>query len=337
VDFSELSQSRRERWDTSDVGGHEPVLAGPVVELLLPALEHGGVVVDATFGRGGHARRILDAAPEAELVGIDRDPEALESVRPDFASYGERLRLVRADFKELAAVLERLGHEAVRGVLFDLGVSSPQLDEASRGFSFRNDGPLDMRMDSDQPLSAHAVVNEYSERDLARVIRTFGEERFAARIARAIVAARPIARTAELAEIVKAAIPAATRRTGPHPARRTFQALRIEVNGELSALERALPDSIDALEPGGRVVAIAYHSLEDRIVKRTLVSAANGCTCPPGFPVCACGAEATVRILTRRPVKPPEAEVEANPRAQSARLRAAQRLEPVETPERRIA
>lgn len=317
--------------------GHEPVLSGAVVDLLLPALEHGGVVVDATFGRGGHARRILVAAPEAQLVGIDRDPEALESARPDLASYEQRLRLVRADFKELTAVLERLGHEAVRGVLFELGVSSPQLDEEDRGFSFRNDGPLDMRMDPAQPLSAHTVVNEYEQRELARVISTFGEERFAGRIARAIVAARPVMRTAELAEIVKAAIPAATRRTGGHPARRTFQALRIEVNGELAALERALPDSIDALEPGGRVVAIAYHSLEDRIVKKTLVDAANGCTCPPGFPVCACGAQATVRILTRRPVKPPQDEVERNPRAQSARLRAAQRLEPVESPERRIA
>jgi 16S rRNA (cytosine1402-N4)-methyltransferase len=319
------------------VGGHEPVLAGPVVELLLPALEHGGVVVDATFGRGGHARRILEAAPAAELVGIDRDPEALESAHADLAPYEERLRLVRADFQELPAVLERLGHEAVRGVLFDLGVSSPQLDEAGRGFSFRNDGPLDMRMDPAQPLSAHSVVNEYPERDLARVIRTFGEERFAGRIARAIVAARPVTRTAELAEIVKTAIPAATRRTGGHPARRTFQALRIEVNGELQSLERALPESLDALEPGGRVVAIAYHSLEDRIVKRTLVEAANGCTCPPGFPVCACGAQATVRILTRRPVKPPQDEIERNPRAQSARLRAAQRLDTAASPERRIA
>jgi 16S rRNA (cytosine1402-N4)-methyltransferase len=333
----ELSQSRRERWDTSDVGGHEPVLAGSVVELLLPALEHGGVVVDATFGRGGHALRILDAAPQAELVGIDRDPEAVDSDRPDLAPYEKRLRLVRGDFQDLASVLERLGHAAVRGVLFDLGVSSPQLDQADRGFSFRTDGPLDMRMDPAQPLSAHTVVNTYPERALARVIRTFGEERFAARIATAIVAARPITRTAELAEVVKNAIPAATRRTGPHPARRTFQAIRIEDTGELSALEKALPDSIDALEPGGRVVAIAYHSLEDRIVKRTLVAAANGCTCPPGFPVCACGARATVRILTRRPVKPPEDEVERNPRAQSARLRAAQRLEPAESPERRIA
>jgi 16S rRNA (cytosine1402-N4)-methyltransferase len=319
------------------VGGHEPVLAGPVVELLLPALEHGGVVVDATFGRGGHARRILDAAPRAELVGIDRDPEAVAPDEPDVAAYGGRLRLVRADFKEIASVLERLGDPPVRGVLLDLGVSSPQLDEADRGFSFRNDGPLDMRMDPTQPLSAATVVNEYPERDLARVIRTFGEERFAARIARAIVAARPVTRTAELAEIVKAAIPAATRRTGGHPARRTFQAIRIEVNAELAALERALPDSIDALEPGGRVVVIAYHSLEDRIVKHTLVDAANGCTCPPDFPVCACGAEATIRILTRKPVRPPHDEVERNPRAESARLRAAERLAPVGSPERKSA
>ncbi|HEY7874230.1 MAG TPA: 16S rRNA (cytosine(1402)-N(4))-methyltransferase RsmH [Actinomycetota bacterium] len=317
--------------------GHEPVLAGPVVELLLPALEHGGVVVDATFGRGGHALRILDAAPQAELVGIDRDPDAVEADEPDVAAYEGRLRLVRADFQEISSVLERLGDPPVRGVLLDLGVSSPQLDEAHRGFSFRNDGPLDMRMDPDQVLSADTVVNEYPERDLARVIRAYGEERFAGRVARAIVAARPIRRTTELAEIVKTAIPAATRRTGGHPARRTFQAIRIEVNAELGALERALPDSIEALEPGGRVVVIAYHSLEDRIVKRAFVDAANDCTCPPDFPVCACGAEATVRILTRRPVKPPQDEIERNPRAESARLRAAERLAPSGSAERRSA
>ena len=308
------------------MGGHEPVLAGAVVDYLLPALEHGGVVVDATFGRGGHARALLDAAPAAELVGIDRDPDAVRASGTDVAAYEGRLRLVRDDFSNLAAVLERLGIAAVRGVLFDLGVSSPQLDEAERGFSFRNDGPLDMRMDPAQELSAATVVNDYPEADLARVLRDYGEERFSGRVARAIVRARPIARTEKLAEVVKAAIPAATRRTGPHPARRTFQALRIEVNHELDALTGALPDAIDVLEAGGRVAAIAYHSLEDRIVKRTFADAANGCTCPPGFPVCVCGAEAKIRILTRRPVRPPEEESERNPRASSARLRVAEKL-----------
>lgn len=308
------------------MAGHEPVLAGSVVAHLLPALEHGGVVVDATFGRGGHSHTLLDAAPEAVVVGIDRDPDAVAAGRSGGASYAGRLRVVRDDFAHLASVLERLGIPSVRGVLFDLGVSSPQLDEPGRGFSFRNDGPLDMRMDPEQDLSAATVVNDYPERRLAAVIRDYGEERFAGRVARSIVAARPIETTAELAEIVKTAIPAATRRTGGHPARRTFQAIRIEVNHELEALERALPDAIDALEPGGRVVAISYHSLEDRIVKRTLADAANGCTCPPDFPVCVCGAAAKVRVLTRRPVRPAADEAERNPRAASARLRAAERL-----------
>jgi 16S rRNA (cytosine1402-N4)-methyltransferase len=321
-----LSQSRRKRWDTSDVPGHEPVLAGPVVELLLPALERGGVVVDATFGRGGHARRILDAAPEAELVGIDRDPEAVGAAESDVAAYEGRLRLVRADFQEIAAVLERLGDPPVRGVLLDLGVSSPQLDEADRGFSFRHDGPLDMRMDPAQPLSAHTVVNDYAESDLARVIRIYGEERFARRIARAVVAARPVARTTELAEIVKTAIPAATRRTGGHLARRTFQAIRIEVNAELQRLERALPDSIEALEPGGRVVVIAYHSLEDRIVKRFIAAERRGCVCPPELPVCVCGREPRLAPVGHQPAFPSDEEVAANPRARSARLRVARRL-----------
>ena len=308
------------------MAGHEPVLVAAVVEYLAPPLDKGGVVLDATFGRGGHARALLEAAPAAHLVGLDRDPVALDEGLADLAAYEDRVRLVRDDFENLAAVLERLGIEAVRGVLFDLGVSSPQLDEASRGFSFRNDGPLDMRMDPDQALSAATVVNEYPEKELARVIRDYGEERFAARVARAIVRNRPVERTSELAEIVKAAIPAATRRTGGHPARRTFQALRIEVNRELHALETALPDAIDALEAGGRVAVISYHSLEDRIVKRTFADAANGCTCPPDFPVCVCGAEAAVRILTRRPVRPPTEESERNPRASSARLRVAEKL-----------
>jgi 16S rRNA (cytosine1402-N4)-methyltransferase len=308
------------------VAGHEPVLVGAVVDYLLPALEQGGIVVDATFGRGGHARSLLSAAPEAQLVGIDRDPAALHEGVSDLGSFEDRLRLVRDDFENLAAVLERLGIASVRGVLFDLGVSSPQLDEASRGFSFRNDGPLDMRMDPGQELSAATVVNEYPEADLVRVIRDYGEERFATRVARSIIRNRPVAKTGDLAEIVKAAIPAATRRTGGHPARRTFQAIRIEVNRELDALERALPEAIDALEPGGRVAVISYHSLEDRIVKRTFAEAANGCTCPPDFPVCVCGAEAQIRILTRRPVRPPAEESERNPRASSARLRVAERL-----------
>jgi 16S rRNA (cytosine1402-N4)-methyltransferase len=320
---------------------HQPVLAGAVVDILRPALEGGGVVVDATLGRAGHALRLLEAAPAAELVGVDRDPEALEASRLVLDPHRHRVRLVHDDFAHLAAVLERLGIASVRGVLLDLGVSSPQLDAARRGFSFRHDGPLDMRMDPTRRLTAHEVVNDYTVQDLTRVIREYGEERFAARIARAIDRARPVESTASLAEIVRAAIPAATRRTGGHPARRTFQALRIEVNDELGALEAVLPAAVDALEPGGRVVAISYHSLEDRRVKKFFADEANGCTCPPDFPVCTCGAEARLRILTRRPVRPTSADVAGNPRASSARLRAAERIraesEPVPEDQRQSA
>jgi 16S rRNA (cytosine1402-N4)-methyltransferase len=305
---------------------HDPVLADRVVDLLAPALARGGVVVDATLGRGGHTRRILDTAAGASVVGIDRDAQAVEATRAELRAYGERLRVVRDNFAHLAAILERLGIEEVRGVLFDLGVASPQLDSPQRGFSFRHDGPLDMRMDPSGRLTADDVVNRYDERDLGRVIRRYGEERFATRIARAIVKSRPIASTLVLAEVVRSAIPAATRRTGGHPARRTFQAIRIEVNDELGALERALPAAIDALAPGGRLIAISYHSLEDRTVKRFFADEERGCVCPPEFPVCRCGAEARLRVLTRRPERPTESEKSRNPRASAAKLRAAERV-----------
>jgi 16S rRNA (cytosine1402-N4)-methyltransferase len=306
--------------------GHQPVLRDRVVDYLLPALEHGGTVVDATLGRGGHARRILEASPEAFLIGIDRDAEALDASRTNLAPYEGRFVLVRDDFKNLAAVLERLGHASVRGVLLDLGVSSPQLDEAARGFSYRHNGPLDMRMDTSQSLTAADVVNGYSERDLTRVIQSFGEERFARRIARSIAAARPISDTNQLADVVKAAIPAATRRTGGHPAKRTFQALRLEVNGELTALEAALPAAVDALEEGGRIAVLSYHSLEDRRVKHAFRDESRGCICPPDFPVCRCGAEPRLRLVTRKSIVPSAEEIEANPRAKSARLRVAERV-----------
>jgi 16S rRNA (cytosine1402-N4)-methyltransferase len=222
--------------------------------------------------------------------------------------------------------LERLGVEEVRGVLFDLGVASPQLDTPGRGFSYRRRGPLDMRMDPGQSLTAAQVVNGYAARDLERVIRSYGEERFARRITGAIMRARPIDDTAVLADVVAGAVPAAARRTGGHPARRTFQALRIEVNDELRALEKALPDAVDALGAGGRAAVISYHSLEDRIVKSYLTEQARGCVCPPDFPVCRCAARARLRVLTRRPVRPHAAEIEANPRSRAAKLRAAERL-----------
>ncbi|MGH2754795.1 MAG: 16S rRNA (cytosine(1402)-N(4))-methyltransferase RsmH [Actinomycetota bacterium] len=305
---------------------HEPVLAREVTGFLAPALERGGVIVDATLGRAGHARRILEAAPGSFLVGIDRDPEALAASRADLASFGDRFVLVRDDFANLEAVLERLGIAEVRGVLLDLGVSSPQLDQPARGFSFRGDGPLDMRMDPEADLTAHEVVNAYPQHELERVISRYGEERFARRIARAIIARRPIENTTELAEIVKAAIPAATRRTGPHPARRTFQGIRIEVNGELEALDRALPAAVGSTQPGGRLAVISYHSLEDRRVKRFFLDEASGCVCPPGLPICSCTAEARVRVLTRKPVTPTDEEIESNPRAKAAKLRVAERL-----------
>ncbi|MGH2699195.1 MAG: 16S rRNA (cytosine(1402)-N(4))-methyltransferase RsmH [Actinomycetota bacterium] len=305
---------------------HDPVLAEEVAQALLPSLEHGGVLVDATLGRAGHAHRLLDAAEGFELVGLDRDPDALEAARADLAAYSGRIRLVRDDFKNLASVLERLGVAEVAGVLLDLGVSSPQLDEAQRGFSYRARGPLDMRMDPTTGATAYDVVNNYSSRDLAEVIRRYGEERFARRIAGAIERARPIEDTVTLAEIVKQAIPAATRRTGGHPAKRTFQAIRIEVNKELDALETVLPGAVQVLRPGGRLAVLSYHSGEDRIVKRFFTAGARGCTCPPDFPVCVCGAEATLRLVTRKPVTAGRMELERNPRAASARLRVAEKL-----------
>lgn len=305
---------------------HRPVLLEEVVGLLVPVLERGGLFVDATLGRAGHALRILEEAPEARLLAIDRDPVALQESRARLAPYAGRIRLVHGNLADLAALLERFGTAPLRGVLFDLGVSSPQLDDPARGFGFRSGGPLDMRMDPTQELSAARVVNTYAQGELERVIARYGEERFARRIARAVVAARPIETTERLAEVVRGAIPAAARRTGGHPARRTFQAIRIEVNAELSALERGLPAATEALEPGGRVVAISYHSLEDRVVKRHFAELARGCECPPGWPVCTCGATARLRVLTRRPLRPSPQEAEANPRSRSARLRAAERL-----------
>jgi 16S rRNA (cytosine1402-N4)-methyltransferase len=306
---------------------HAPVLLERVRDLFAPALEAGGLILDATLGRAGHSLLLLEDFPSARLLGIDRDPDALEASRAVLASHADRVTLVRAGYAEIASVLERLGSPPLRGVLFDLGVSSPQLDEAHRGFSFRNDGPLDMRMDPSTPITAHNVVNDYEVRDLERVIRTYGEERFARRVARAIVEHRPIERTGELADVVKEAIPAATRRTGGHPARRTFQALRMEVNDELEQLRRSLPAAVDALEPGGRIVVLAYHSLEDRIVKKAFQERVGACTCPPGLPVCVCGAQASLRLLNRRPETASEEEISVNPRAKSVKLRAAEKLE----------
>jgi 16S rRNA (cytosine1402-N4)-methyltransferase len=308
---------------------HVPVLLGPVLALLGPALEgRPAVVVDATVGLGGHAEALLAAHPALRLVGLDRDPEALRFAAQRLAPYVDRLRLVRCTYSALPEVLADLGLSEVDAVLFDLGVSSLQLDEARRGFAYAQDAPLDMRMDASAGQTAAEVVNGYSAAELARVLRDYGEERFAGRIAAAIVRERerePFTSTGRLAELVRASIPAATRRTGGHPAKRTFQALRIEVNGELAALRDALPAAIDALRRGGRVAVLSYHSLEDRLVKRVFAAGARTGT-PEGLPVELPEAAPVLRLLNRGAQTPGPDEVAANPRAASARLRAAERV-----------
>jgi 16S rRNA (cytosine1402-N4)-methyltransferase len=285
-----------------------------------------GVVVDATVGGGGHARVLLETHAQLSVVGLDRDAEALEAAGATLAPFGSRVRLHRASFDRIREVVGEEGLDTVSGVLFDLGVSSPQLDRPERGFSYRAEGPLDMRMDRRQRRTAADIVNGAEEDELARILAEHGDERFARRVAAAIVAARPIRSTTELAEVVKAAIPAAARRRGGHPAKRTFQALRIAVNDELAMLGPALDDALDLLTGGGRCAVLAYHSGEDRIVKQRFRRAATGgCTCPRHLP-CSCGAVPTVRLLTRRALRPAPEEIEANPRAESARLRAVERL-----------
>lgn len=307
---------------------HRTVLLAEAVAYL--GCRPGGVYVDCTVGGGGHAAAILAASgPDGRLIGLDRDAVALGRAEERLGAYRSRVVLTRENFAALTGVLQRLGSELVDGVLFDLGVSSFQLDEAERGFSYQADAPLDMRMDRRLPVSAADLVNEAAPAELARIIREYGEEHWAGRIAEKLAERRrlrPLTTTGELVEVIKAAIPAAARRTGPHPAKRTFQALRIAVNDELGAVERGLKAAIAALRPGGRVVVISFHSLEDRVAKQILAEAARGCICPPRLPVCACGRSPELKILTKRPVEPSPAEVAANPRARSAKLRAAERL-----------
>jgi len=301
---------------------HVPVLVDEVVRLFAPVAE--GLIVDGTFGGGGHTEALLRAFPALRVVGVDRDPDAVAR-----APRHPRLVVVRGNFARLRAAVaaatgEAADELAVDGVLLDLGISSHQVDEPARGFSFHRAGPLDMRMGPDAARSAAELVNEADAAELRRIFATFGEERYARRIAEAIVRARPVHDTAELAAIVAAAVPAAARRAR-HPARRVFQALRIAVNAELDALERGLDEALELLRPGGRIVVISYHSLEDRIVKRRFAAGAAGCSCPPDLPVCVCGAPAELRILTRRPLRPSPEEIARNPRARSARLRAAEK------------
>ncbi len=303
---------------------HVPVMVERVTALFDPVPE--GWVVDLTLGRAGHAAAILDRRPDLRLLGIDRDPEALAASAHVLARFGDRARVVHARFDRLAEVVAQLGTRPVVGVLADLGVSSGQLDQPERGFSYHRDGPLDMRMDPTQGRTAADVVNGTDEADLAAILARFGDERFADRIARAVVAARPLHTTAELVDVVRSAIPAAARRRGGHPAKRTFQAIRIVVNDELDALAGALDAAIALLAPGGRVAVFSYQSGEDRLVKARLRDASTGgCTCPPGLP-CTCGATPTVRLLRRGGWTPSPEEVAANPRAASARLRAAEAL-----------
>jgi 16S rRNA (cytosine1402-N4)-methyltransferase len=309
--------------------GHQPVLTDRVLALLSPALDRpGAVVLDGTLGRAGHALALLREHPGVSLIGVDTDPAAIEASRARLAPFATRVTLVHAVYDQIPAILARLGLPSVQGVLLDLGVSSPQLDDRDRGFAYSYDAPLDMRMDTGGPLTAADVVNTYSAADLARVLRDYGEERFARRIADAVVRARaaaPLHSTLQLSEIIRDSIPAPARRRGGNPAKRTFQALRIEVNGELDALARALPAALDALAVGGRVVVLAYHSLEDRIVKQELVRRAADQT-PPGLPVTADAAAPRFRLLTRGAERPGSDEIASNPRANPARLRAAERV-----------
>lgn len=310
---------------------HVPVLAERCVDLLAPVLQDGGLLVDATLGMGGHTERVLHALPAARVVGIDRDPEAIALARARLASFGERFRAVHATYDAIGEIVRREG--GANAVLMDLGVSSLQLDETGRGFSYSQDAPLDMRMDPTTGPTAAELLARAPEQELRRIIGEFGEERFAGRIAREIVRRRqasPIRTTAELVEIIRTCIPAPARRQGGNPAKRTFQALRIAVNRELEILASALPAAIDALAPGGRIVVLSYHSLEDRIVKREFTRRATS-SAPPGLPELP-EHRPTLRLLTRGAEKAGEAEVAANPRAASVRLRAAEKTPPRSTP-----
>ena len=308
---------------------HVPVLLDRVVALVAPALEHpGSVMVDATLGLGGHTEAVLERIPQARVIGIDRDVHALERSRERLAPYADRVTFVHAVYDEIGEVLAEQGLDHVDGVLFDLGVSSMQLDVRERGFAYAEDAPLDMRMDDTQGPTAADVLNEYSVEDLTRILREYGEERYARRIAEAIVRERakaPFTRTGRLVELLYDVIPAPARRTGGHPAKRTFQALRIEVNDELSVLRRALPAAIDAVGIGGRVVVMSYHSLEDRMTKQAFAEVTRS-DVPPDLPFVPEGSEPPFRLLTRGAEKASAEEIERNPRAASVRVRAIERV-----------
>ncbi|MCI5721025.1 MAG: 16S rRNA (cytosine(1402)-N(4))-methyltransferase RsmH [Firmicutes bacterium] len=307
---------------------HTSVLLNECIENL--NIRPDGIYVDGTLGGGGHSSVICERlSEEGTLIGIDRDRDALDAAGRRLEPYGCRKILVQSNYSDIKNVLNELEIDGIDGVLLDLGVSSFQLDNAERGFSYMNDAPLDMRMSQDDDFTAYDVVNRYSEKELAGIISGYGEEKWAKRIASFIVEKRkdkPIESTFELVDVIKAAIPAKARREGPHPAKRTFQAIRIEVNDELGQLERAIEDFCDVLNPGGRLCVISFHSLEDRIVKDIIARRNNPCTCPKEFPVCICGKKADIEKISRKPILPGEEELEANPRARSAKLRVAEKI-----------
>lgn len=307
---------------------HITVLLHEAVEGL--DIKEKGIYVDCTLGGAGHSRAILDRLQGGVLIAIDQDDAALANAKDKLQSERNQVHLVKSNFARLGEILDELGYETVDGVLFDLGVSSPQLDEAERGFSYQNDAPLDMRMDQTQELTAYTIVNSWDEEEIARILFEYGEEKFSRKIARKIVERRgkdPIRTTEELVEVIKEAIPAAARRTGGHPAKRSFQALRIAVNRELEVFSEAVETAIDRLAPGGRIVVITFHSLEDRICKDAFAARSKGCTCPPDFPVCVCGNRPELKLINKKPILPSEEELKSNRRARSAKLRIAEKVD----------
>ena len=301
---------------------HISVLLNECIEGL--AIKPDGIYVDGTLGGAGHSSEIAKRLTTGRLIGIDRDPVALKAAGERLAPYADRVTLVHSNFCEIAQVLKDLNIEGVDGILLDLGVSSPQLDDSSRGFSYMADAPLDMRMNSEDALSAYDVVNTWSYEELRRILFDYGEERYAPKIAFAICKRRenkPIETTLELVDVIRGAMPAQALREKQHPAKRSFQAIRIAVNDELGSVEKVMRDAIPCLNPGGRLAVITFHSLEDRIVKTAMAGAGKGCTCPPSFPVCVCGKKPQVHVITRKPIVSTDAELEHNPRARSAKLR----------------
>lgn len=307
---------------------HRPVLLKQCVEAL--NIKPDGIYVDGTLGRAGHSREIAKRLTHGRLICIDRDQAALDAAPGRLEGLMDRVTLVHGNFGDLTEILDRLSIETVDGMLFDLGVSSPQLDDASRGFSYMQDAPLDMRMDRSSALSAYEVVNRWPEEELKRILWRYGEERYAPAIARAVAqrrAEKPIETTLELVDVIKGAMPPAALREKQHPAKRSFQAIRIAVNDELGAVERMVGSAVPRLKVGGRLAVISFHSLEDRIVKTGLAEFAKGCTCPPDFPVCVCGKKPQIKLIPRKPIVADEEELKENPRARSAKLRVAEKLE----------